>query len=180
MASKHTKGIILGLLIAIAQKGRPSKLYAMKLFNGRQHIDLQNMGPFGGMFIPYNLHTYYASGDPDLAASKEMEKSMMKKMYGFMFKMYLMNKFMTFMDDGSKEYLKGWNTKSYKDVLNMLEGKVEPRWIPNDAGMEISHAIRLEGALTCANCHTSNGVLDWKALGYTEDEIAALAENPLE
>ena len=60
----------------IAQKGRPSKIYAMKLFNGRQHIDLQNMGPFGGMFVPYNLPTYYVGGDPDLAASKEMEKSM--------------------------------------------------------------------------------------------------------
>ncbi len=34
----------------------------MKLYNGKQHIDLQNMGPFGGMFVPYNLPTYYTTG----------------------------------------------------------------------------------------------------------------------
>jgi hypothetical protein len=156
----------------IAKKGRPSKLYAMKLFNGRQHIDLQNMGPFGGMYVPYNLPEYYKTGDPDAAAHKEMEKSMMKMMYGWMFKFYLMNKFMSFMD------VDGWNTKAYKDVLDNI--KVEPRWIPNDAMLEISHAIRREGALTCINCHNPDGVLDWKGLGYGDEEIKSLVENPLE
>ncbi len=151
---------------------KPSRLYAMKRFNGRQHIDLQNMGPFGGMFVPYNLPTYYLTGDPDRAASGEMEKSMMKKMYGFMFDVYLMNKFMSFMD------VDGWDTGSYEDVKSMKQ--VEPRWMPMDAHMEISHAIRLEGALTCTNCHSDNGVLDWKQLGYTADEVASLRENPLE
>ncbi|MBK7704096.1 MAG: hypothetical protein IPI34_15035, partial [bacterium] len=60
-----------------AAAGRPSKLYAMKRFNGRQHIDLQNAGPFGGMFVPYNLPLYYRDGDPDAAARAEMEKPMM-------------------------------------------------------------------------------------------------------
>ncbi|MCK5520815.1 MAG: hypothetical protein KAI81_06865, partial [Candidatus Marinimicrobia bacterium] len=97
-------------------KKKPSKLYAMKRFNGRQHIDLQNMGPFGGMFVPYNLPEYYTSGNPDSAAAKEMDKSMMKMMYGVMFDQYLMNRFMTYMDDGSGNYLKGWDTKAYDDV----------------------------------------------------------------
>jgi hypothetical protein len=163
----------------IAQK-KPSKLYAMKKFNGRQHIDLQNMGPFGGMFVPYNLPDYYRYGKPAQAASKEMEKSMMKMMYGTMFDLYMMNKFMRFMDDGSGNFLKGWNTKAYKDVKNMAEGKVEARWIPADASLEISHSIRLEGALTCANCHSENGVLDWTYLGYDDDEAEMLSQNPLE
>jgi len=153
-------------------KLKPSKLYAMKRFNGRQHIDLQNIGPFGGMFVPYHLPTYYLSGDPEKAASREMEKPMMKMMYGFMFDVYLMNKFMSFMD------VDGWNTKPYDDVKAM--NKVEPRWLPSDAQMEISHAIRLEGALSCADCHGERGVIDWKRLGYTPDEIAVLMENPLE
>lgn len=154
----------------IASK-KPSKLYAMKFFNGRQHIDLQNMGPFGGMFVPYNLPTYYLSGNPDLAAQKEMEKPMMKKMYGGMFDMYMMNKFLKFM------YTDGWHTKSYKDVV---KGKdVEPRWLPNDAMLEISHSIRKDGAFTCTDCHSVNGVLDWKALGYTDEEIKSLIKNPL-
>ncbi len=70
----------------------------MKLFNGRQHVDLQNIGPFGGMYVPYNLPTYCTTYDSDIAAQKEMGKSMMEMMYGWMFKFYLMDKFMSFMD----------------------------------------------------------------------------------
>ncbi len=153
-------------------KRRPSKLYAMKDFNGKQHIDLANMGPFGGMFVPYNLPTYYTSGDPDRAASAEMDKSMMQMMYGLMFKYYMLDKFMTFMAVDS------WNTGSYEDVRQLRN--VEPRWIPQDAALEISHAIRREGALTCENCHSLSGVLDFHELGYTEDEIDALQSHPLE
>ncbi len=152
----------------IASAGRPSKLYAIKLFNGKQHIDLQNMGPFGGMFVPYNLPTYYRTGNPDQAAQKEMGKSMMAMMYGYMFKYYLMDKFMSFMN------VDRWNTGAYKDVLNIK--KVEPRWLPQDASLEISHAIRKNGALTCDNCHGPNGVLDWKKLGYSDDEALSLSD----
>ncbi len=60
----------------------------MMFFNGRQHIDLQNIGPFGGMYLPYNLPAYFTTGDPDKAASVEMQHPMMKKMYGWMFKVY--------------------------------------------------------------------------------------------
>jgi len=164
----------------IAKKGGTSKIYPVKLFNGKQHIDLQNIGPFGGMYVPYNLAVYYTTGNPDLAASKEMEKSMMKMMYGWMFDIYMMNKFMTFMDDGSRHYLTGWNTGAYQDVLNMKKGKVEARWLPQDASLEINHAIRLKGALSCADCHTQNGVMDWKSLGFTQDQIRDLEKNPLE
>jgi hypothetical protein len=150
----------------IAKQGRPSKLYAMKPFNGKQHIDLQNMGPFGGMYLPYNLPTYYRTGNADLAAQKELEKSMMPMMYGWMFKFYLMDKFMDFMN------VAGWKTSAYSDAHSLK--KVEPRWIPQDASLEISHAIRKKGALTCNNCHGPNGVLDWKALGYSDEEAANL------
>jgi hypothetical protein len=156
----------------IAQKGRPSKLYAMKLFNGRQHIDLQNMGPFGGMYLPYNLPIYYMTGNPDKSAQKEAKKGMMTMMYGTLFKYYLMNRFMSFMN------INTWSTDAYKDVVSL--NKVEPRWIPNDALLEISHAIRKKGAFTCGNCHTAHGVIDWRALGYTDDEIGTLMQNPLE
>lgn len=151
---------------------KPSKLYAMKLFNGRQHVDLLNMGPFGGMFVPYNLPTYYQTGNPDLAAQKEMEKSMMKRMYGTMFKYYMMDKFMSFMDVST------WNASAYKYVHSLK--MVEPRWIPMDAMLEISHAIRRKGALTCKNCHSPNGVIDWKWLGYSDDDIESLTQTPLE
>jgi len=154
----------------IARKGRPSKLYAMKLFNGKQHIDLHNIGPFGGMYLPYNLPTYYRTGNPDAAARAELEKSMMPMMYGWMFKLYLMDKFMSFMS------IDGWKTAAYSEA-HELKG-VEPRWIPQDASLEISHAIRKNGALTCADCHSSHSVLDWKGLGYTPEEAASLSTMP--
>ncbi len=152
----------------IARKGRPSKLYAMKLFNGRQHIDLQNMGPFGGMYLPYNLPTYYTTGNPDSAAAAEMNHPMMAMMYGTLFKYYMMDKFMSFMD------VPTWNGSAYDDARHIR--KVEPRWIPQDASLEISHAIRKTGALTCNNCHAPSGILDFKALGYDEVEAKSLQE----
>jgi len=155
----------------IAKSGRPSKLYAMKRFNGTQHIDLQNIGPFGGMYVPYNLPTYYTTGDPDLAAAREMEKSMMKRMYGWMFKYYMMDDFMDLMA------IDGWNTDAYEDVVNMQQ--VQARWIPQDASIEISHGIKKDGALNCGSCHSPFGVIDWKALGYSEEEVAKLERNPL-
>ncbi len=155
----------------IAQKGRPSRIYAMKRFNGRQHIDLQNMGPFGGMYLPYNLPTYYTTGDPDKSASAEMQHSMMKMMYGWMFKYYMMDEFMEYMA------IDGWNGDAYEEASR--NEKVEPRWIPQDAMLEISHAIRREGALTCGNCHSAKSVMNFKALGYDDEEIEFLQEEKL-
>ncbi len=152
----------------IARAGRTSKIYPMKRFNGRQHIDLANAGPFGGMFVPYNLPNYYRDGNPDQAASLEMEKSMMGMMYGWMFKIYMLDRFMSYMDIDS------WNLGSYDDVR--AGRNVEPRWLPTDAMLEISHAIRLEGALNCADCHGPRGVMDWTALGYTKEEIGELSK----
>lgn len=37
-----------------------------------------------------------------------------------------------------------------------------------------SHLVTKTKALTCANCHARNGVLDWKALGYSDAETAKL------
>lgn len=152
-------------------KKKPSKLYAMKVFNGKQHIDLSNITPFGGMYVPYNLPEYYRTGDATSAGALEEQKSMMKMMYGGMFKVYLMDKFMRFMDAD------GWHTANY-DSLRMGEG-MEPRWIPMDASLEISHAIRKQG-LTCGQCHSPNGVFSWTDLGYSAADSASYSVNPLE
>ncbi len=150
----------------IAKAGRRSKIYPMKRFNGRQHIDLGNIGPFGGMFVPYNLPDYYRNGNPDQAARLEMEKSMMGMMYGWMFKFYMMDRFMSYMA------IDGWNTEAREDAR--AGHNTEPRWLPTDAMLEISHAIRLEGALGCDDCHGPTGVMDWQALGYTAKETDEL------
>ena len=141
----------------------------------RTHRLPLHLSPFGGMYLPYNLPTYYPTGSPDSAARREVQKPMMKMMYGEMFNYYIyymMDKFVPFVDAGE------WHTGAYDDVVHLR--KVEPRWIPNDALLEISHAIRRKGALTCQNCHSPDGVLDWRALGYTEEEITSLTQNPPE
>ncbi len=152
----------------IAQR-KPSKLYVLKWFNGRQHIDLANVGPFGGMYVPYNLATYYRTGNPDSAAKVEEQHPMMAMMYGWMFKVYLMDKFMKFMD------IPGWNTSAYSELL---EGKGwEPRWIPQTAMLEVDHAIRRDG-LTCLDCHSPDGVLDYEQLGYPPEVAERLRNLP--
>jgi len=151
----------------IARAGRPSKIHPMKRFNGRQHIDLQNIGPFGGMLVPYNLPAYYRFGSPDPAARVEMDRRLMRLLYARMFNFYMLDRFMSYMAVDS------WNTHSYVDVR--AGKKVEPRWLPTDAMMEINHAIRLDGALTCDNCHGPSGVMDWRALGYTREEFDKLS-----
>jgi len=40
--------------------------------------------------------------------------------------------------------------------------------------ISLSHAIKRDGALTCADCHSSSSVLDFKALSYTPMEAAYL------
>ena len=98
------------------------------------------------MFVPYNLPAYYrvrrARTTPP---ALEMDKSMMGMMYGWMFKFYMLDRFMSFMA------IDGWNTDAYADVR--AGRNVEARWLPTDAMLEISHAIRRDGALTCDNCH---------------------------
>ena len=71
----------------------------------------------------------------------------------------------------------GWNTDAYEDVVDMQQ--VQARWIPQDASIEISHGIKKDGALICGSCHSPFGVIDWKALGYSEEEVAKLERNPM-
>lgn len=112
------------------------------------------------------------SSNPEKALSIEMEKGVMSMMYGTMFKYYLLNKSLSFID------IDDWNTSAHDDIRQAKN--VQARWIPNDASLEISHAIRREGAFTCANCHSRSGILNWKELGYTDEEIESLVESPLE
>jgi len=80
----------------------------------------------------------------------------------------MLDRFMSYMA------IDGWNTDSYNDIR--AGRNIEARWLPTDAMLEISHAIRLDGALNCGDCHGPEGVLDWVDLGYTQEEIVELAK----
>jgi len=43
----------------------------------------------------------------------------------------------------------------------------------------VSHAVKKNGALTCTDCHTQNGRLDFAALGYSPAEAQHLATLPV-
>ena len=42
-----------------------------------------------------------------------------------------------------------------------------------------SHLVTKEKALSCANCHAPNGALNFKSLGYTDEEIRKLTSAAL-
>ncbi len=139
----------------------PSKIYPFKRFNARMYEDLNNQGPYGGMLLPFDYPTYYETGNAKAAMLKAVQHPIIQKMYGWMFKMYMMNQFM--------EYMKvdGWNT-------HFSAERTAPRWMRQEATLMINHGIVKNGH-SCADCHTRQGnLLNFEALGYTKDEAATL------
>jgi hypothetical protein len=74
--------------------------------------------------------------------------------------------------------VEGWDTAPY-EALKAGEG-MDARYLPVEASMEISHAIRKDGSLACGDCHSPDGVLDWSALGYGPEDAEMLSMNPTE
>lgn len=145
----------------VGQTGK-SKIYPFKRFQSVMYEDLNNQGPYGGMILPVDYHTYYTTGDAEKAVRVAMDRKIMKMMYGAMFKYYMMNRFMAYMR------VDGWNT-------NFSMDRIAPYPMRNEGMLMINHAIQKTGR-TCNECHTANGLLDFKALGYTPDEIESLVE----
>jgi hypothetical protein len=85
---------------------------------------------------------------------------MMKKMYGSLFKMYLMDRFMTYMR------VDGWNTEFDME-------RIAPVAMRNEGELMVNHAIQAQGR-TCKDCHSPGGILDFDALGYSPKRSASL------
>jgi hypothetical protein len=132
---------------------RPSKIYPLKRFDGRMHLDTDNISPFGGMFLPYDIPTYAETGDPDLAARTAMKQPIMQMLYGWLFKYYMMDTMMHYLD--------------VPDFKIPWGGKAEPRYVPCSATLTVSHGIVRQG-FGCTDCHSPDGLLDFKALGYDD------------
>jgi len=145
----------------ITQMGK-SKIYPFKRFQSVMYEDLNNQGPYGGMILPIDYHTYYTTGDAEEAVRVALDRKIMKMMYGAMFKYYMMNRFMSYMR------VDGWNTDFSMD-------RIAPYLMRNEGMLMINHAIQKTGR-TCNECHTENGLLDFHALGYTPEEIEFLVE----
>jgi hypothetical protein len=139
-----------------------SKITPFKRFQAVMYEDLNNQGPYGGMLLPFDYVTYYTTGDPVAAVAKAANSPIMKKMYGPMFKWYMMDKFMEYMR------VDGWDT--HFDIE-----RIAPTPMRNEATLMINHAIQKQGR-ACGECHAPKGILDFDALGYSPERAAQLRQ----
>jgi hypothetical protein len=139
-----------------------SKITPFKRFQAVMYEDLNNQGPYGGMLLPFDYVTYYATGDPVAAVKTAAESPIMRKMYGTMFKVYMMDQFMRYMR------VDGWNT--HFDIA-----KIAPTPMRDEATLMINHAIQKQGR-TCDECHSAHGILDFEALGYSPERAKELRQ----
>lgn len=145
----------------ISQRGT-SKIHPFKRFNARMFEDLNNQGPYGGMLLPFDYPTYYETGDPKAAVLMALENPIIQMMYGPIFKAYMMDQFMAYMN------VDGWNT-------NFSADRIEPRWMRQEASLMLNHGIEKQGR-SCNECHTSEGgLLNFTALGYPVDDAVNLS-----
>lgn len=143
----------------LADQGK-SRITPFKRFQAVMFEDLNNQGPWGGMILPVDYTTYYTTGDAVKAVQVAVNRPIMKMMYGSMFKFYLMDRFMAYMG------INGWNT--HFDMK-----RIAPSPMRNEGNLMVNHGITRQGR-TCAECHSPNGLLDFKALGYNPERVAEL------
>jgi hypothetical protein len=155
------KGEYERLFRPLARQGS-SKIWPFKRFQAVMYEDLNNQGPYGGMILPFDYLTYYTTGDPVASVKAASEKPIMKKMYGTIFKLYMMDRFMEYMG------IESWNT-------NFDLERIAPTPMRNEGNLMINHAIQKEGR-ACSECHSPDGILDFDALGYNPDRARELRE----
>ena len=146
-----------------------SKIYPFKLFNARMFEDMNNQGPFGAMILPFDYTTYYETGDAKASMEKAVSNPMVKRMYQTPFKLYMMDKFMEYFGVGS------WTPEYPLKPGN--EGAIEGHWMRQMGTLMLNHSVTKQGR-TCQECHTPDGLLDFRALGYPEARARDLEHLP--
>jgi hypothetical protein len=143
----------------IARQGT-SKIWPFKRFQSIMYEDLNNQGPYGGMILPVDYAVYYQTGDAVAAVQTAVDSPIMQKMYGRLFKLYLMDRFMAYMR------VEGWDTDFDID-------RIAPVAMRNEGELMVNHAIQAQGRI-CGDCHSPDGILDFEALGYSPERAAKL------
>ncbi|MCF8259405.1 MAG: hypothetical protein K9J12_01410 [Melioribacteraceae bacterium] len=153
------------------QNSGDSRIYPFKLFNARMYEDLTNQGPFGAMILPFDYATYYESGDPVAAVEKAVKNPIVKRMYEYPFKAYMMDEFMNYfgVDEWSSEYPLDENGK--------ITENVKPFWMRQYGTLMFNHGIQKEGR-ECVDCHSNQGIMPFEKLGYTADKSKMLRNLP--
>lgn len=147
-----------------------SKIYPFKLFNAMMYEDMGNQGPFGAMILPFDYPTYYETGNSLESVKTAIQNPIVKRMYEVPFKLYMMDEFMSYF--GITE---GWQT-NYPLVENQLVN-VEAHWMRQMGTLMVNHGIEKVGR-QCAECHTTNGIMDFALLGYSPQHVYDLEHLP--
>ena len=143
-----------------------SRIYPFKRFNAMMYEDMSNQGPFGAMILPFDYAVYYETGDPKASVARALQDPIVVRMYQTPFKLYMMDEFMAYFGVEG-----GWNT-----VYPLQNGglrNVEAHWMRQMGTLMVNHGIQRAG-LTCQDCHSADGILDYVALGYTPERAKAL------
>jgi hypothetical protein len=143
-----------------------SRIYPFKLFNAMMYEDLGNKGPFGAMILPFDYATYYETGDTAASVKQAIRDPIIQRMYQEPFKRYMMDEFMAYFGVSG-----GWKT-DYPLVDGDLRN-VEPRWMRQMGSLMVNHGIQSEGR-DCVECHSPSGIMNYRALGYSEERAAEL------
>ena len=130
--------------------------------------DMNNQGPFGAMILPFDYATYFETGNPEQSVRTAISHPIVRGMYGTVFKHYMMDEFMAYFGVGE------WTTRYPLDEGNW---NVEPKWMRQMGTLMVNHGITGEGR-QCSECHRENGILDFEALGYSEERIRDLEHLP--
>ncbi len=165
---KKRNEIIKRNLVPIMQSGE-SKIYPFKLFNAMMYEDMSNQGPFGAMILPFDYPSYYETGDSKLSVLTALKVPIMKRMYEFPFKEFMMD-----------EYMHYFGVDEWHTIYPVKDGKlrnVEPHWMRQMGTLMINHGIVKKGR-TCTECHSPHGILDFKALGYSPERAKELENLP--
>jgi hypothetical protein len=146
-----------------------SRIYPFKLFNARMFEDTKNQGPFGALILPFDYKTYYESGKPLDAVRAAMASPNVRRMYEAGFK-----------GSGVKEFFSYFGVDQWSSEYPLQNGElrnVQANWMRQMGTLVVNHGVHRHGR-SCAECHSPNGILDWKGLGYTDARAAELSNLP--
>ncbi len=156
--------------IAPIQDLGDSRIYPFKIFNAMMYEDMSNQGPFGAMLLPFDYPTYYETGVSSESVRVAVLNPIIRRMYQYPFKVYMMDAFMRYFGVGA-----------WSDVYPIGDdGKlrnVEAHWMRQYGTLMLNHSIKKDG-LMCSDCHSSRGVIEFKALGYSEQRTHDLENLP--
>ena len=138
------------------KKGNPpeDKITPFRGFNQVFPVDKNN--PF--FLLPFDLKTLKETGDADKALKVAMNSPYMKMLYS--------KKMEPLMQKLAGQFGMKWNGGPWKGQYMYVP-------MPKDATISINHAITKQGR-SCSDCHSPNGIMDWKGLGYSDEEIKKL------